>query len=99
MKTNDEAIYGTRTYDTFKEGDGIRFTKSKDGKTKYIFLFDFPDKMVTLAKVSANKTSKIQLLGSTAKIKWTQKGQYLDINLPASLKSAGDHVWVLKIID
>ena len=55
--------------------------------------------MVTLAKVSANKTSKIQLLGSTAKIKWTQKGQYLDINLPASLKSAGDHVWVLKIID
>lgn len=67
MKTNGEAIYSTRTYDTFKEGDGIRFTKSKDGKTKYIFLFDFPDKAITLTKVSAGKTSRIQLLGSSAK--------------------------------
>ena len=99
MKTNGEAIYSTRTYDTFKEGDGIRFTKSKDGKTKYIFLFDFPDKAITLTKVSAGKTSRIQLLGSSAKIKWAQKGPNLEINLPAQLMSVSDHVWVLKIVD
>ena len=99
MKTNGEAIYGTRMYDTFKDGEGVRYTRSKDGRTKYVFLFDFPDKMVTLTKVSANKTSHIQLLGSNAKIKWTQKGQNLEINLPAQLKGVCDHVWVLKIVD
>jgi alpha-L-fucosidase len=99
MKTNGEAIYGSRIYDTFKEGDNIRFTKSKDGKIKYIFLYEYPEKMITLTKVNADKNTKIQLLGSNTKIKWAQKGLNLEINLPAQLKAASDHVWVLKVVD
>src|SRR4029079_10730137 len=43
MNVNGEAIYGTRMYTVFKEGEKIRFTQSKDGKTRYVFLFDFPE--------------------------------------------------------
>ncbi|MBK6903994.1 MAG: alpha-L-fucosidase, partial [Saprospirales bacterium] len=42
MKVNGEAIYNTRMYKVFGEGERIRFTQSKDGAVVYIYFFDFP---------------------------------------------------------
>ncbi|MEO6541262.1 MAG: alpha-L-fucosidase, partial [Ferruginibacter sp.] len=97
IKINGEAIYGSRMFTVFNEGESIRFTQSKDGKTRYIFLFNFPEKNITLAKIPFFKNDKVQLLGSNKQISWRQTGQGVEISLPASLKTTTDHVWVLKV--
>jgi alpha-L-fucosidase len=99
MKTNGEAIYGSRMYTSFSEGDAVRFTQSKDGKTKFIFLFDFPDSKVQLSKIKCAKNAKLQLLGSKSKLSWKQTGKVLEISLPASMKKVTDYVWVIKVTE
>jgi alpha-L-fucosidase len=97
MKINSEAIYGTRMYTVFGEGENIRFTQSKDGKTKFIFLFDLPGEKISLNRLAISDKSKVQLLGSNSKIKWSNKDGVVEIQVPAGAKAASDHVWVLKV--
>jgi alpha-L-fucosidase len=97
IKQNGEAIYGTRMYKVFGEGDNIRFTQTKDGKTKFIFLFDFPDKAISLKEMELNKKSKLQMIGSKKKLSWKQAGNGVNITIPANLKSVSEHVWVIKV--
>ena len=97
MKINGEAIYGTRMYSSFSEGEFVRYTQSKDGNTKYIFLFDYPDSKLVLEKMKLEKGNKLLLLGSNSKISWKQKEGKVEISLPQSLKAVTDHVWVLKV--
>ena len=97
MKVNSEAIYGTRMYKVFGEGDKIRFTQTKDGKTQYIFLFDFPEDKVKLANISFAKNVKLQLLGSKKKIDWKKTSDGVELQIPASQKTVTDYVWVIKV--
>ena len=98
MQTNGSAIYGTRKYDSLGEGDRIRFTQSKDGRTRFIFLFDFPETgTVALSKMPIQPGSTCRMLGTQQNLRVTQKANGVEIAVPASLKSAGAHVWVLKI--
>ena len=97
MKINSEAIYSSRMYSVFGEGEKIRFTQSKDGKTKYIFLFDFPVDKISLTRFSFSKTSRLEMLGSKSKISWKQNGDAVEIKIPPAAKSASDYVWVLKV--
>jgi alpha-L-fucosidase len=99
MKINSEAIYGTRMYSVFGEGNDIRFTQTKDGKTKYIFLFNFPEQPLSLTKIAISKRQKLSMLGSAKKISYTQTANGLEIKLPKELKAVSDHVWVLKVSD
>ena len=99
MKVNGEAIYGTRMFSVFGEGDKIRFTRSKDGNTRYVFLFDFPSGKISLADFSLSKKSTVQMLGSNRKLPWKQTGNRVEIFIPQSFRSLTDHVWVLKIKD
>jgi len=99
IKTNGEAIYGSRMFSSFGEGDAVRYTQSKDGKTKYIFLFDFPESKIQLSKMHYSKSAKLQLLGSKSKISWKQTEKSIEIALSPSLKSVSDYVWVIKVID
>ncbi|MFN8252566.1 MAG: alpha-L-fucosidase [Ferruginibacter sp.] len=96
MKVNSEAIYNTRSYSTFGEGDNIRFTQSKDGKTQYIFLFNFPETPVTIHKLPFAKNTVLQLIGSNKKITWKNTAGGIEITMLASLKNTTDFVWVLK---
>lgn len=97
MKVNGEAIYSTRMYTVFKDGESVRFTQSKDGKTRYIFLFDFPEDKLLLTKMAFPNKAKLQLLGSAGKVSWKQKGSAVEISIPAALKKVSSHVWVLKM--
>ena len=99
LKINSEAIYGTRMYSVFGEGDNIRYTQTKNGKTKYIFLFNFPREHLVLTKIAIDKRQKLSMLGSSKKISYTQTVNGLEINLPKELKTTSKHVWVLKISD
>ncbi len=97
MKINSEAIYSTRMFSVFGEGEKIRFTQSKDGKTRYIFLFDFPENKIVLKKILFAKDQKVQMLGANKYLSWKQTEQGVVITLPAPLKSVSNHVWVLKV--
>ncbi len=99
MEINSEAIYGSRMHKVFKEGDGIRYTQSKDGKTKYIFFFDFPNDSVTLSNIAFTTTTKLQLLGSESKIEWKQHENTVEIRIPSSDRRASNHVWVIKVTE
>jgi len=97
MKINGEAIYGTRMFTVYGEGENTRFTRSKDGKTRYIFLFDFPLIQLTLKKIPFMATDKVQLLGTDRRIIWKQTADGVDITVPAAARSASEQVWVLKV--
>ncbi|TDE28482.1 alpha-L-fucosidase [Flavobacterium ranwuense] len=97
IKTNGEAIYGSRMFTVFGEGEKIRYTQTKNGDTKYIFLFDFPKEKQLLTKIPFSKNTKLQLLGSKSNLSWKQKGDTVEVNVPASLKSVTDYVWVIKV--
>lgn len=97
MKTNGEAIYATRSYTSFNDGDNVRYTRSKDGKTLYIFLFNFPKEDVVLTKATLFRDAKISMLGSRKALTWITTAQGVKISLPAELEASGKHVWVLKI--
>lgn len=96
MKVNGEAIYGTRMFEVFKEGDGIRFTQSKDSTVRYIFFFDYPNGKVILSKLKFAKGTSLRLLGTTKSMKWRPVDGAVEIDFPASSKSATDHVWVVR---
>jgi alpha-L-fucosidase len=98
MKINGEAIYGTRMYRVFGQGDSIRFTQSKDGTTLYIFLLDIPKRYLLMPRVYPSKTARLELLGSTKPVKWVASTGTLEVILPASTKSASKYVWVLKLV-
>ncbi len=98
IKTNGEGIYGSRMNKSFNEGETIRFTKSKDGKTQYVFLFDYPkDGNVDISKIDIPEKSKLTLLGSDKNLKWKRTTTGVQVQLPASLQSVSQHVWTIKV--
>ena len=97
MKTNGEAIYGTRPYETFGEGHDIRFAQSKDGGTKFIYLFNYPSAAVVISKMTIASGAKLSLLGSKKSLQWQQSSEGIRIQLPENLRAVTDHVWVIKV--
>ncbi len=97
MKVNGDAIYGTRMYKVFGENDAIRFTQSKDGKVRYIFLFNFPTGKVELTKMSFAHGTVLKLMGGSKAIQWLQTDSGVEFTIPFSMKNQGSHVWVLKV--
>ncbi len=97
MKQNGEAIYNTRMYSHFGQGDHIRFTQSKDGKTKFIFLFEFPMEKMIIENMVLPANATIQMLGDNAHLQGKQMGENVELILPESLKSTSPYVWVLRV--
>ena len=99
MKVNGEAIYGTRMYTSFSDGPAVRYAQSKDGKVKYIYLFDFPQEPVTLTSMKFTKGTQLRMLGISAKVAWKEVDGKTVLTLPTKLKSSSDHVWVVKAVE
>jgi alpha-L-fucosidase len=97
IKVNGEAIYGTRMYKVFGEGDSIRFTQAKDGKTEYIFLFNYPKEKLVLSKIAIPRNASLQMLGSSKPLKWKTEGGKVEVSVPESSKNVSKYVWVLKV--
>jgi len=97
MKINGEAIYNSRRYTHFAEGENIRYTQSKDGKNIYAFVFQKPGKQLLLTKVPAKPMMKAKLLGSNSKVNITKMPQGIALNLSAGAAENLNHVWVFKL--
>jgi alpha-L-fucosidase len=98
MKINGEAIYSTRMHEVFGEGENIRYTASKDKKTTFVFLFNFPENEKTvLTQLKINPSASVQMLGYAKPLKWSRVTGGLEIQIPKAAESASEHVWVLKV--
>lgn len=96
LKVNGEAIYNTTNLKKYKEGDYIRFTKSKGGRYSYAILLKVPlDRMVILRDVKLSARSKIKLLGMDQNIQWRRnKEGGVTVTLPEAIP--GKFAWVLR---
>lgn len=97
MDVNGEAIYATRMHRQYQDGEDIRYTRSKDGKTVFAHVTEWPGRRLTLSAVAPRKGSRISMLGDGQALKWSANGEGVMITLPSDLKAKGRHVWVFKI--
>jgi alpha-L-fucosidase len=88
LKVNGEAIYKTRPWKIWKQGKGIRFTRSKDGRHVYIISLRWPGKSLKLKRVRPKDGSKIYMLGVERPMKWRMDGsEVLVIEIPGKLQA------------
>lgn len=99
LRVNGEAIYGTRPWNIFKEGDDLRFTQSRDGKYLYAIAMKWPGETLTIRSTRAIAGSRIVLLGVTHNMQWHQSTEGLTVNIPESIgqHKPCDQAYVFKI--
>lgn len=82
QRISGEAIYATRPWKSYKEGDDIRYTRSKDGRYVYAISLKWPGKSLVLKSLRANEGSEIRMLGTSKPLPWKQDADELTIQLP-----------------
>jgi alpha-L-fucosidase len=90
LKKNGEGIYATRPRpaESWKEGDNIRFTRSKDNKTIYAFVYDWPGEQLILKTVRPSKNDKVRFLGFDQPLSWRyDSAAGLIITIPSEWRS------------
>ncbi|MHC4622887.1 MAG: alpha-L-fucosidase, partial [Planctomycetota bacterium] len=88
LKVNGEAIYGTRPWVKYKEGEDVRFTRRKDNRYVYAISLKWPGDKFTSKLVRPRKKSKIIMLGDKGwfgnpkKLRWSfdeKEGLFIEI--------------------
>ncbi|MCX6880316.1 MAG: glycoside hydrolase family 127 protein [Verrucomicrobia bacterium] len=105
LKVNGEAIYATqaRAGDLWKEGNFLRFTKSKDDKYVYAISLRWPGENLRIKTVQPRDGSEIRMLGFTEPLpwKWNASEKVLSIQIPKALQDKDKrpcrHAYALKI--
>lgn len=92
LKVNGEAIYKTRPWVTYKEGEHIRFTRSKDSKYIYVISLKWPGETLKLKSVRPRAGSRIFMLGVKAPLEWRmEESEGLIIDIPKNLQAEANH--------
>lgn len=89
LKVNGEAIYATRPREgaLWKEGDAIRYTRTKDKQTIYAISRTWPGQRLNLKTVEPKQGSEIDMLGWPKPLEWKyDQATGLEISLPAELQ-------------
>jgi alpha-L-fucosidase len=102
MDVNGEAIYGTHSWVEFKEAGGhesalnVRFTV-KGNDLYAIILGNWPSERATIHRLSADrgKVAGVSLLGSDAKLDFSQSADGLTVKLP--LTAPCKYAYTLKV--
>jgi len=80
LRVNGEAIYGSRPWETHKEGS-VRFTRK--GNTLYAIALEWPEEELRLTSLAGKSVLKVELLGSTESVAWKAEPDALVIQPPA----------------
>jgi alpha-L-fucosidase len=80
LRVNGEAIYGTRPWETFKDGN-VRFTRK--GNTLYAIALEWPEEELRLTSLAGKPVLKVELLGSSEAITWKAEPDALVIQPPS----------------
>src|SRR6202453_4233260 len=104
LKICGPGIYATRARDAelWREGQAIRFTRSKDNRTVYCFALQWPGKALNTRSVRPLPGSRITMFGYPDPVRWTfDSATGLTMELPESLadepRRPNDYVWGWKI--
>jgi alpha-L-fucosidase len=80
LKVNGEAIYGSRPWERYKDGD-VRFTHK--GNTLYAIALTWPEEELRLTSLAGKPVSKIEILGLDEPVTWKQDVRGVVIQPPA----------------
>jgi alpha-L-fucosidase len=104
LKVNGEAIYETRPREAgfWKQGDALRFTRSKDHKTIYAISMAWPGKTLSIDSVKPVEGSAITMLGVSEPLRWEyDEARGLTIEIPSRLQTAANRpcefAWAVKM--
>lgn len=101
MQVNSEAIYGTKAYAPYQDGD-VYYT-TKDG---YVYAFYIPSEqgeslpsVLSFKGVKPSGASSVQLLGTKKTLRWQADGEGIKVVIPESVRKnlPCEHIWCLKI--
>jgi len=100
LRTCGPGIYATRSRDgeLWREGETIRFTRSKDNQTIYCFALQWPGKVLNLRSVRPQPGSRISMFGYPDAMGWKfDSATGLNIEMPESLaaevRRPSDYAW------
>ena len=87
LKVNGEGVYCSRPYKTYSDGENVRYTQSKDGRTVYAFLLKWDENAasIRLRNVNARPDSRIRMLGLDHNFEYYQEDGCLEIKIPSWL--------------
>jgi alpha-L-fucosidase len=94
LKTNGEAIYGTRPWTQFMEAGAPAWHFTAKGDTVYAIASAWPGKEAVISSVK-QKVDGVTLLGNSTPLEFTQDADGLKIKLPAI--RSGSVAWTFKI--
>ena len=90
LDTNGDAIYGTRPWTTFGDGKNLRYTTK--GDTFYVIAIDKPEGDISIPDLASGKVpgtvSKVELLGSSDPVEFSQGDSDLRITVPSSVNGS-----------
>jgi alpha-L-fucosidase len=82
LKINGEAIYATRPYEPWQEGNQVFFTRSKDHRTIYAICTTWPEQAIILRSIRPNKGMKVSLLGEDESLNWREYDTGVRVDMP-----------------
>jgi alpha-L-fucosidase len=80
LKVNGEAIYGSRYWDAYRDGD-VRFTRK--GNVLYAIALEWPDETLHLTSLAGKEVTKVEMLGLNEPVEWKQDAAALHIQPPS----------------
>ena len=88
LRVNGEAIYDTRPREgaDWKEGDDLRYTRSKDNRVVYAISLKGPGQELHLQRVQPRAGSPVRMLGVEQPLQWRADGTGIVVSLPDSLQ-------------
>jgi alpha-L-fucosidase len=90
LRVCGDGIYATRPREAayWREGESIRFTRTKDNRTVHCFALTWPGKSLLLQSVKPTSGSKITMFGYPEPMKWNLDAALgLKIEIPESLQA------------
>ncbi|HKT13569.1 MAG TPA: alpha-L-fucosidase, partial [Terriglobia bacterium] len=82
LNVNGEAIYATRSWKVYKQGEDVRFTRSKDSRNLFAISLKWPGNRFVVDSVRAVPGSPVLMLGVEKPLRWQQQGSSVAIEIP-----------------
>ena len=89
MRVNGEAIYKGRLWNTYREGNKIRYTHPENSDFVYAISLEWPGESLSLGAIRPEAGTDIYLLGYDQPLRWSMdEDQRLRVTLPDALQPA-----------
>jgi alpha-L-fucosidase len=82
LKINGEAIYATRPYDPWHEGNEVFFTRSKDQTRVYAICTKWPGRTLKLISIQPCEGMTVSLLGIKEALPWRETEGCVQVDIP-----------------